>query len=252
MTRASLHNGEAWGKSRDEKIYGDGPLGDAYWTQDIYYRILDAGVRLAPSAGSASGVLPNPVGYNRVYVHLDGRLDYDAWWQGLKAGHSFVTNGPLLLVSANGQLPGTVFEGRTSDKMTVALDVQVVSSEPIGAVEVVRDGRVMQAGTRDADGGQVHFAPLTFERSGWFLVRAIANRTDNFHFASTAPFYVEIMPKPRRISRTAVQFFIDWIEERMDHLRQGTMTPDKLESVLAYHREAEHFWRGQLSRANAE
>jgi hypothetical protein len=252
MTRASLHNGEAWGKARDPKVYGDGPFGDAYWSQDIYYHILDAGVRIAPSAGSASGVLPNPVGYNRVYVHLEGPLDYDAWWQGLKGGHSFVTNGPLLLVSANGELPGHVFQGNRGAKIDITLDTRVVSNEPIGSVELVRDGKVVQRGTLDHDGASVSFAPVSFKQSGWFLVRTIADRTDNFHFASTAPFYVEIKPRLRRISRASVQFFIDWIDERMAHLRSGTMAPDKLQSVLAYHQEAERFWQRQLAQANAE
>ena len=45
-------------------------MGVGYWVQEIYYHLLNCGLRVAPSAGSASGVLPNPVGYNRVYVHL--------------------------------------------------------------------------------------------------------------------------------------------------------------------------------------
>jgi hypothetical protein len=59
--------------------------------------VLNCGLRIPPSAGSGSGVLPNPVGYNRVYVHLDEQLTYDGWWQGFKQGRSLVTNGPLLL-----------------------------------------------------------------------------------------------------------------------------------------------------------
>ena len=74
------------------------PRGNGYWTQEIYYHILNCGLRIPPSAGSASGVLPNPVGYNRVYVHLDGPFAYEKWWEGLRAGRSFVTNGPLLRV----------------------------------------------------------------------------------------------------------------------------------------------------------
>jgi hypothetical protein len=252
MTRASVHNGEAWGKWRTAHVYEEGPSGHALWTEDIYYHVLDAGVRLAPSAGSASGALPNPVGYDRVYVHLENGLDYDAWWRGLRAGHSFVTNGPLLLVSANGNLPGHVFLASPKEKVDIALQTRVMSNEPIGRVEVIRDGRVAQTGTYAADGGTVSFAPLSFDRSGWFLVRAIAERTDNFRFASTAPFYVEIQPTPRRISRSWAQFFIDWIEERMGRLRAGTMAPDTLESVLAFHREALRFWQEQLAQANAD
>ena len=45
---------------------GRGTQWDGYWTQDIYYALLNCGLRIPPSAGSASGVLPNPVGYNRV------------------------------------------------------------------------------------------------------------------------------------------------------------------------------------------
>src|SRR6266542_661443 len=181
MTRASLHNGEAWGKPRDPKIYGDDPGGDGYWTQDIYYQILNAGIRLAPSAGSASGVLPNPVGYNRVYVHLDGPFDYDAWWGGLQAGHSFVTNGPILLVSANGKLPGHVFETNAA-KLDIALETRVFSNEGVGRVELVRDGHIVQRGSHHADGGAISFAPVRFEQSGWFLVSTIADRNDKFRF----------------------------------------------------------------------
>ena len=100
------------------------PLGNGYWTQEIYYHVLNAGLRVPPSAGSASGVLPNPVGYNRVYVHLDRELTYSDWWKGLKDGRSFVTNGPLLRVTANGQFPGHVFQAFAAalDEGDAALD----------------------------------------------------------------------------------------------------------------------------------
>src|SRR5262249_40633919 len=157
------------------------------WTQDLYYRLLDAGVRIPPSAGSASGLLTNPLGYNRVYVHLDGPFDEHEWWAGLRAGRSFVTNGPLLLVQANGKLPGTVFL-----QPKIVVKARVVSSQPILRLEVIRDGSVAATDTHLPPSGMVEFSPLSFERSGWFLVRAIARREDNFQFASTAPFYVDI------------------------------------------------------------
>ena len=73
------------------------PIGNGLWTQEIYYHALEAGIRIPPSAGSASGVLPNPVGYNRVYVHLGSQqLSADSWFGALSKGRCFVTNGPLL------------------------------------------------------------------------------------------------------------------------------------------------------------
>src|SRR5262249_57532163 len=110
MCRSQMSPTEAWGRARDEKRLPP-PLGNGHWTQQIYYHALNCGLRLPPSAGSASGVLPNPVGYNRVYVHVEGDFTYEKWWQGLKAGRCFVTNGPLLLATANGQRPGHVFGG---------------------------------------------------------------------------------------------------------------------------------------------
>ena len=73
VPRPDVRN-EAWGKPRDAERLPP-PLGNGYWTQEIYYHMLNCGLRLPPSAGSASGVLPNPVGYNRVYVHTGADLD---------------------------------------------------------------------------------------------------------------------------------------------------------------------------------
>src|SRR3712207_9493398 len=64
MCRDRMFESEAWGKPRlVERL--PAPRGNGFWTQEIYYHLLNAGLRLPPSAGSASGVLPNPVGYNR-------------------------------------------------------------------------------------------------------------------------------------------------------------------------------------------
>ena len=108
MCRSRMYESEAWGRPRDEDRLPP-PRGNGLWTQEIYYHMLNCGLRVPPSAGSASGVLPNPLGYDRVYVHCSEDFTYEGWWEGLKAGRSFVTNGPLLIVKANGHLPGHVF-----------------------------------------------------------------------------------------------------------------------------------------------
>jgi len=113
MCHNHMYEDEAWGKPRDD-VRLPPPTGNGYWTQEIYYHILNCGLRIPPTAGSASGVLRNPVGYNRVYVHLDEPFSHDAWWQALSKGRCFVTNGPQLICTANGQRPtaGICFEGR--------------------------------------------------------------------------------------------------------------------------------------------
>ena len=72
-----------------------GELATSYW-----YDFLNLGFNVAPSAGSDFPYLKHP-GAERVYVNLDGAWSVDGWFNGLKAGRSFVTNGPMLELAAN-------------------------------------------------------------------------------------------------------------------------------------------------------
>jgi hypothetical protein len=252
MNRAGVRNHEAWGRKCDRALYGDVPFANAYCTQDIYYRLLDAGFRLAPSAGSASGVLPNPVGYNRVYVKSGSLPDLDTWWRLLGAGRSFVTNGPLLVVEANHQPPGSILRAENAPTLAVELAVELMSVDPIAVVELVRDGAVTAKGTYDPSAHRVRFPALVFEKSGWFLVRALTNRTDTFRFASTAPFYVEVGAVRRRISRAAVKFFRAWTDERIAAIEGSALDREKVKILVGFQREGARVWERLLAEANAD
>ncbi len=247
MCRDRMLESEAWGKPRFVERLPP-PLGNGYWTQEIYYHLLNAGLRLPPSAGSASGVLPNPVGYNRVYVYLGKEMDHARWWQCLRAGRSFVTNGPLLRVTADGKLPGTVF----TDAHGLKLDIkaELTAQDPIRFVEVIQNGRV----ERRVPYAEVHqsgsLGAVEFKESGWFLVRAIADNPKTFRFASTGPFYVEIGPRKERISKTSAAFFLDWTRERMGRIQLDDA--NQRQEVLAPHIRAEQFWQDRVANANAE
>jgi hypothetical protein len=255
MCRGRMLENEAWGRPRDA-VRLPAPRGNGFYTQELYYRLLDCGFRIPPTAGSASGVLPNPVGYNRVHVQIAGEFSYQAWWEGLAAGRSFVSNGPMLLVEANGKPPGEVFRAHGGAAVEVSLDVRVAGNDPLEAVEVVRDGQVVERLT-PGDARErllpVPLPPLRFERSGWFLVRAIARVPHTFRFASSAPFYVEAGARPRRIDPEDVRFFLAWIEERIADLRAGKAEKltdaGELEAVLAPHLEAQRVFTALLREA---
>jgi hypothetical protein len=252
MCRRSMHEGEAWGRPRDVTRFPP-PRGNGFYSQSVYYRLLNCGLRLPPSAGSASGVLPNPVGYNRVYVHLDSRFSYDGWWRGLGQGHSFVTNGPLLLVEADGERPGAVLRAPGGRPLSVSLDVRVLSDDPLEAVEVVRDGEVVERLDGPSTDGRVRPRAMVFTRSGWFLVRAIAVVPETFRFASTAPFYVEVGASRATVHRDDVAFFLAWVGQRITTLeedRKGVLgDPTRKEAVLGPHREARRFFERLLREA---
>jgi hypothetical protein len=245
--RSGMLDSEAWGKPRTGF---EGQLGNGHWTLSIYYHLLNSGLRLPPSAGSASGVLTNPVGYNRVYSYLEGDLTWDKWWDALRAGKCFVSNGPLLRCRANGGLPGHVFKIQKGKPLQVTVEVQLTSRDPIEAIEIIRNGEsVERIPVERLSDGRVRSSALQFDESGWFLVRAIAKVPHTFRFASTGPFYVEAHPAPRRISKASAQFFLDWTRERMARVKLDD--PEQQEEVLRFHREAETFWKERLSNANA-
>jgi hypothetical protein len=249
MCRSQMYENEAWGKPRDVKRLPP-PLGNGFWTQEIYYQILNCGLRVPPSAGSASGVLPNPVGYNRVYVHVDGAFSYEKWWEALRAGRSFVTNGPLLRARVNGQLPGHVFSGPDGKEIELEIKVALTSGDRVRSLEVIKNGRVERTVPPDELVKTGTLGSVRYRESGWFLVRALADNDKTFRFASTAPYFVEIGEVKRRVSKTSARFFLDWVEERA---RRVKLDDDaRRQEVLQHHASARKFWAGVVARANAE
>jgi hypothetical protein len=135
--------GEKYGSMPQDKPEYKTPAGFAQWVLNLYYSILNCGFRIPVSAGSASGVMTSWPGYERVYVHLDGAFSYDNWFRGLKAGHSFATNGPILLTSAEGKLPGSEFVWNRP--MAVSLAVEANSHSLVDRIEIVANGEVLRS-----------------------------------------------------------------------------------------------------------
>jgi hypothetical protein len=250
MNRSGVRDEEAWGRARARDQF-PGPQGNGLWTQEIYYNLLECGVRLPPSAGSASGVLPNPVGYNRAYVQVDGALSWEKWWDGLRAGRVFVTNGPLLRVRANGEWPGHVFkiaEGEST--LRVHLDALLDGRDPMSQVEIIKNGRVLRRVPVTDLQRTGALGEIAFNESGWFLVRVIADVPETFRFASTGPYYVEAAKQPRRVSRQSAQFFADWMHDRIGNLKLDD--PGQREEVLRPLRETETYWLQKGKAATVE
>lgn len=251
MCRSRMYENEAWGRPRDAERLS-APRGNGYWSQEIYYHVLNCGLRLPPSAGSASGVLPNPVGYNRAYVHIEGDLTWDQWRDGLLAGRSFVTNGPLLRCRANGELPGHVFQSENGAPVPIELAIELTSLDHVPAVEIIRNGEVVESLTTRPETQQSLTASLTLNAGDWFLIRAITDRPETFRFASTAPYYIAAAGAVPRISRRSAEFFLDWAQEREERARRALTDPDEARAVLAFHDDAIRYWQDVVSRANAK
>ena len=118
---------------------------------------------------------------------------------------------------------------------------------------MIRDGEVVVRLVGQTSEERPRLKPLVFERSGWFLVRAIAAVPETFRFASTAPFYVELGDHPRRVHRADVAYFLQWIDERIAALeedRAGYLrNSERKAAVIGPHREARRFFEDLLRLA---
>jgi len=237
------------GRPRDTKTY-KGPLSRGFWNQDLYYKILECGLRLPPSAGSGSGSALNPVGYNRVYVQVPGEFTYEKWWNGLQAGRCFVTNGPLIQVTVDREYPGATFTGTAGTVLEYEANVNLATRDRIRYLEVIQNGRVAHTVKLDEWKGRNGKMPkIAFRESGWFLIRVISDNDQTFRFASTAPYYVKIDGR-RRVSKSAAEFFRDWVKERMAQIQ----LPDaeQRQQVLHYQEQALRYWEELVQNATTE
>src|SRR5262249_38054969 len=119
-----------------------------------YYTLLNCGFRLRPTAGTASGVHPGPLGFGRVYVHIRKEFSYEAWVKGLNKGRSFVTTGPMLLAEMDGERPGEVFRPSGKGPHSFHLSGRTASAQPLARIEVVMNGKVakrIKPANRQAD-----------------------------------------------------------------------------------------------------
>src|SRR5712692_9677594 len=100
-------------------------------------------LRLPVSAGSASGVKASPLGYNRVYVKVAEPPSYKRWFESLKAGRSFATNGPMLFFTVDGKEIGSVlqFDGEKSQR--VKIRAEAISPRPLDRLEIIFRGRIL-------------------------------------------------------------------------------------------------------------
>ena len=251
MCRSTMYADEAWGKPRDTKRLPN-PRGNGFWTQQIYYHLLNSGLRIPPSAGSASGVLPNPVGYNRVYVHLDKPFARESWFEALARGRSFVTNGPLLVASANDQLAGATFKLSNDSELTIKVQIQLTSNDRVPRLELIHNGNVVRSIDSSADVTQERSITLKTNQPGWFLVRAIADVKNTFRFASTAPWFIETDSTRHRISRRSAQFFLDWTDERIGRVKASVQNEAERREVLQWHDRARIFWSQRIEMATAD
>jgi hypothetical protein len=160
---------------------------------NLWYEFLNLGFRLTAMAGNDvpwGGTL----GSSRVYAHLDGPFSPAAWLEAVRRGHTFVTTGPALDFTVNGQPPGSRLDVARGTTLRIRAQASAGTPEQQPTeVRVVAHGRTLARGT-----GPTLELDLPAEHGLWITAEAECGhqpRLDQPGFFSGAvatPIYVSV------------------------------------------------------------
>ena len=219
-------------------------------TSEYWYRLLNTGLRCAISAGTDTFTnyrhawIP---GGSRVYVHTNAPLNYQAWVDNYKLGRSFATNGPVLRLTVNGQLPGAELDLKAGDRLTIA--ASAASFVPMEQLEIVMNGEVIASAKAAGDRLSLRVEKaLAVEGPGWIAarVRGPAHRyvvNDAFLYAHTSPVYV--LENGKKIARKQDgEFFVRWIDQLIDLVEErGRFSKEQQkQEVFSLFRKAREYY----------
>ncbi|MFO0911565.1 MAG: CehA/McbA family metallohydrolase [Pirellulales bacterium] len=232
------------GRIPDKRKY-PAPRGQGRWSQEIYFHLLNCGLKIPCVAGSGSGVTAAAAGQARTYVHCGSTADLPSWWRALEEGRTSITNGPLLRPRCDGQYPGHTFTAEPGATLELQLQLTLSTRTRIDYLEIIQDGQILhhiRLPELAKSSGQLPKVPFT--SSGWLAVQAVTSTADTYEFAQSAPFYVQIGDQPR-VSAKSAQFFVDWVQQRLKE-------PDAEQpEVRTAAEEGLKFWQQRLAEANA-
>jgi hypothetical protein len=224
----------------------DNPAADAALGQESlltpWYWLLDHGLRVPLVGGSCKDDNLTHLGSMRTYARLqEGQpFTYKNWIEAVRAGRTFVTTGPMLTLTVDGQDPGAVLAVAGKDAVRVRAEAR--SWTAFERLEVVGNHQVIASAT--AQGSpcsavlEADIAPL---QGGWLVARcwgAWDNAQEGWTAAQTSPVYFAtagpVRPPQAENSRKLfgqLDAMLDWVHhqarcasdgqrERLAHLFQ--------------------------------
>ena len=203
---------------------------DPYCLAD-YYRYLNCGYFVPAVGGTDKMSTERAVGDVRTYSRIaPGQpLNYDAWMQSIRTGHTFVTCGPLLEFSVEGKPAGARID-MTATGGTVNITWEAASlALPMAKADLIINGEVRESRTLkpDEDNGQWS---VKVDRSSWIalLIRALTPAKREIIAAHTSPVMVHVEGKPF-FSAVDAATMLDQIEGALAYIDTvGTRAEDEV------------------------
>ena len=171
------------------------------------------------------------------------------WFEALKKGRTFATNGPLIEFTLDGQRVGEEVKYAGAGE-NVPFSAKLRSIVPVDHFEIVCNGKAVQSlkleGTRDSADVK---GTMPLRESGWCVLRAWSEKAqepvmDHYAYATTSPIYVTVDGKKSRSPQDA-RYFAAWIDRTIE---ATTTYPDwnseaEKERVLGRLKEAKEIYQ---------
>ena len=190
-----------------------------------WYRLLNAGLRVPLVGGSGKDSNDLVLGSMRTFAHLAVGEDfaYRPWIEALRAGRTFVTNGPLISLNVAGMGPGNTIELPTE---TVHVHAEARGVVPLDRLEILLNGQLVGGASFEGSPTAVAVfdAEVRIPAGGWLAARCgsahqLFTQPGNQRvFAHTSPIYLQRAGHPVPVDPAALALFI----RDLDHLLEWT------------------------------
>lgn len=209
-----------------------------------YYHLLDLGIPLTATAGSDfpwcgqdHGHGPpersSRIGNARFYTQLNGPLTFANWRSAVRAGHTFVSSGPMLdlRVSAPGSqtaIPGDRLAIKKGSSLTITVDAYGHAGQvPLDTLELVSHGQVIGRSTARQAGQSTAHLSLTVtlpsvDYGRWVAARCTGGPSQAAH---TTPVYVTVNGGGFHNPQTAGHY-LDLSERYLQEIEQEISRPN--------------------------
>ncbi len=185
-----------------------------------WYRYLNCGYFVAAVGGTDKMSAATAVGAVRTYARLPAHrtFTYEAWKDAVRAGHTFVTYGPLLEFTVDGHVPGARLQmsasGGTVDVSWTTASVTI----PVTRVELVVNGEIRESLELPPEGGSGSWS-VRVEKSSWLalLVRGRYEGKPEIIAAHSSPVMIELEDSPFMSAADAVTI-LEQIEGALAYL----------------------------------
>ena len=202
---------------------------------DHYYHFLDLGYKLTATAGSdfpwcgrgpkfGFPELYAQIGNARFYTYVGEPFTFERWFDSLKAGHTFVTSGPVLLLKVNDRLPGDTLDVASGTKLHITAEAFGQGEQmPLSSLEIIGHGKVLK---RTEGQSAEHLSldlDLPVDHGIWIAAKCAAGKAQVAH---TTPVYVTVNGGGFFNPVTAPHY-LELSEQYLKELEQAIANPEK-------------------------